>query len=131
MAIAGPRLSERDRKRFTLMVVEKKTALTEACHAMTGHATCVHQEFALSFLSSFWSPATGPMDPGSWPPTAPGRRSVVHDTRSDPLFAPPQRQAHAAVQVLGAVGVPLLKQGALVAILAVHSAAPGTGPRKR
>jgi PAS domain S-box-containing protein len=53
-----------------------------------------------------------------------GRRFVVHDTRSDPLFAPPQRQAPAAVQVLGAVGVPLLKQGALVAILAVHSAAP-------
>jgi GAF domain-containing protein len=53
-----------------------------------------------------------------------GECIVFHDSGTDPRFSPPQRQAHAAVQILGAVGVPLVKEGALVAILAVHSAAP-------
>ncbi|WP_051242957.1 PAS domain-containing protein [Azohydromonas australica] len=53
-----------------------------------------------------------------------GQRIVFHDVHTDPRFSPLQRQAHAAVQILGAVGVPLVKQGALVAILTVHSAVP-------
>ncbi|MDZ5458067.1 response regulator [Azohydromonas lata] len=53
-----------------------------------------------------------------------GRRLVFHDSGTDPRFSPTQRQAHAAVQILAAVGVPLVKEGVLVAILAVHSATP-------
>jgi PAS domain S-box-containing protein len=55
-----------------------------------------------------------------------GRRIVFHDTRSDPRFSPVEREAHAAIGIIGAIGVPLVKQGRLVAILAVHT----TGPRE-
>jgi PAS domain S-box-containing protein len=51
-------------------------------------------------------------------------RFVLHDIDTDPRFSSAERQAHADVRVLGAVGVPLVKQGTLVAILAVHSATP-------
>jgi CheY-like chemotaxis protein len=53
-----------------------------------------------------------------------GQRIVFHDSGTDARFSPSQRQAHAALQIPGAVGVPLVKQGTLVAVLAVHSAAP-------
>ncbi|KAK6020182.1 hypothetical protein OSTOST_14168, partial [Ostertagia ostertagi] len=46
-----------------------------------------------------------------------GQRIVFHDTGTDARFSPEQRQAHAAVQILAAVGMPLIKQGELVAIL--------------
>ncbi len=53
-----------------------------------------------------------------------GRRIVFRDTRTDPRFAAAERAAHAAVGILAAVGVPLVKEGKLVAILAVHTAGP-------
>ncbi|MEO2089035.1 MAG: PAS domain S-box protein, partial [Gemmataceae bacterium] len=53
-----------------------------------------------------------------------GRRIVFRDTRTDPRFATAERDAHAAVGILAAVGVPLVKGGRLVAILAVHTAGP-------
>ncbi|WP_084151165.1 response regulator [Azohydromonas australica] len=53
-----------------------------------------------------------------------GECLVFHDSGTDPRFTPAQRQAHAAVQILAAVGVPLVKECALVAILAVHGATP-------
>jgi PAS domain S-box-containing protein len=39
-------------------------------------------------------------------------------------FTPAERAAHAAIGVIGAIGVPLVKQGELVAILAVHTVGP-------
>ena len=52
------------------------------------------------------------------------QRLVFQDSGTDARFSPQQRQSHADVQILAAVGVPLVKEGALVAILAVHSAVP-------
>ncbi len=56
MAIAGPTLSERDRKEFNLMVAEKKTAFAEAWQAMTVQTVRANQTLAASFLRSMWSP---------------------------------------------------------------------------
>ena len=53
-----------------------------------------------------------------------GQNIVFGDTRTDPGLAPAERNAHVAIEILGAVGVPLLKEGKLVAILAVHTAEP-------
>lgn len=53
-----------------------------------------------------------------------GQRLVVRDLGTDARFEPLQRAAHEALQIIAAVAVPLIKDGTLVAILAVHSAAP-------
>ena len=57
MAIAGPTLSERDRKEFQLMVVEKKTAFAEAWQAMAKQSVRASQTPATSLLRSIWSPS--------------------------------------------------------------------------
>jgi hypothetical protein len=57
MAIAGPTLSERDRKEFNLMVAEKKTAFAEAWQAMATQTVRANQALATSFLRSVWSPS--------------------------------------------------------------------------
>ena len=56
MAMAGPTLSARDRKEFTLMVAEKELAFVQAWQAMTMQAVRAHQTLAISFLRSAWSP---------------------------------------------------------------------------
>jgi hypothetical protein len=56
MAIAGPTLSERDRKEFNLMVAEKKTAFAEAWQAMATQTVRANQTLAASFYRSMWSP---------------------------------------------------------------------------
>lgn len=56
MAIAGPTLSERDRKEFNLMIVEKRTAFAQACQAMAVQTVRANQALAASFLRSMWSP---------------------------------------------------------------------------
>ena len=56
MAIAGPTLSERDRKEFQRMGAEKTAAFGESWNAMTLQALRAHQTLAASFLGSFWSP---------------------------------------------------------------------------
>jgi hypothetical protein len=53
-----------------------------------------------------------------------GQRIVFRDVTTDPDFAPEERDAHAAINIIAAIGVPLVKEGKLVAILAVHSAEP-------
>lgn len=53
-----------------------------------------------------------------------GGRIVFRDTRSDPRFSPEESAAHAAIGIIGAIGVPLIKKGELVAILAIHTADP-------
>jgi hypothetical protein len=56
MAIAGPTLSERDRKEFNLMVAEKKTAFAQAWQAMATQTVHANQTLAASFFRSMWSP---------------------------------------------------------------------------
>ena len=53
-----------------------------------------------------------------------GERIVFRDTQNDPRLAPGEREAHVSASILGAVGVPLVKAGELVAVLAVHTASP-------
>ena len=57
MAIAGPTLSERDRKEFKLMVAEK-TAFAQSWQAMASQAVLANQALALSILRTAWSPAS-------------------------------------------------------------------------
>jgi hypothetical protein len=56
MAIAGPTLSERDRKEFNLMILEKKTAFAQAFQAMASQTARANQSLAASYLRSMWSP---------------------------------------------------------------------------
>jgi PAS domain S-box-containing protein len=53
-----------------------------------------------------------------------GQRIVFRDTRTDPGFSAEEREAHLALQIRSAVGVPLIKDGSLSAIIAVHCAEP-------
>ena len=53
-----------------------------------------------------------------------GKRLVFNNVHSDAGFTPEEREAHVAINILAAVGVPLVKEGKLAAILAVHSAEP-------
>jgi two-component system, chemotaxis family, CheB/CheR fusion protein len=53
-----------------------------------------------------------------------GHRLVIRDVRSDDRLQPPERAAHEALQIIGAAAVPLVKGGALVAILVAQTAAP-------
>ena len=59
MALAGPSLSDRDRKEFLGMGAEKTAAFTESFNAMAVHAAGANQAFATSFLQSMWSPSLG------------------------------------------------------------------------
>lgn len=53
-----------------------------------------------------------------------GKQIIFRDTRQDPSLGPAERAAHAAVGIIGAIGVPLLKRGELVAVLVVHTEQP-------
>ena len=53
-----------------------------------------------------------------------GQRVIVRDLHTDTRFEPSQRAAHEKLQIIGAVVIPLIKDGALVAMCAVHVAKP-------
>ena len=53
-----------------------------------------------------------------------GKRMVLNDVRNDAGFKSEEREAHVAINIVAAVGVPLVKEGKLAAILTVHSAGP-------
>lgn len=57
MAVAGPILSQRDRKEFNRMSAEKTEAFAESWNAMTMQAFNANQALAASFFRSFWSPS--------------------------------------------------------------------------
>ena len=48
---------------------------------------------------------------------------ISSDTQADPRFTSTEKEAYKAIQSIGTIGVPLIKQGRLVAILGVHTAA--------
>jgi PAS domain S-box-containing protein len=53
-----------------------------------------------------------------------GRAVSSPNVAADPYLSPEQRSAYAAIQIESYIGIPLVKQGAFVAGLAVHAAAP-------
>ena len=53
-----------------------------------------------------------------------GTTEVSRDVEADPALSPGEKAAFAAIQVRAQVAVPLVKAGALVAGLAVHTASP-------
>ena len=61
MALAGPTLSERDRREFQMMVNEKYVAFAQAWSDMAMHAFRANQAFTASMLHSFfWFPSYKP-----------------------------------------------------------------------
>jgi|SRR5690606_21273145 len=56
MALAGPVLSERDRREFQTMVLEKQAAFTQAWVAMAAETFRANQAFATSLLGSLFNP---------------------------------------------------------------------------
>lgn len=56
MALAGPKLSERDRKEFQGMVDEKHAAFSQAWNAMAVEAFRAQQVLATSMLTAFFNP---------------------------------------------------------------------------
>jgi|SRR6516162_5564144 hypothetical protein len=52
MALAGPRISARDRKEFTGMVLEKQAAVAQAWLGMFAEGVRFQQQFALSLLTA-------------------------------------------------------------------------------
>ncbi len=59
MALAGPKLSARDRKEFELMVAEKNAAFGESWKAMAAQAALANQTLAASFIRSALAVARG------------------------------------------------------------------------
>ncbi|GLC25122.1 GAF domain-containing protein [Roseisolibacter agri] len=55
-----------------------------------------------------------------------GESLVFEDVRADRRFTNEQRAAAESASIIGAVGVPLVKSGELVALLSVHTAQPRT-----
>lgn len=60
MALAGPVLSERDRREFHNMVTEKQAAFTEAWFAMTAESFRANQAMALSIFGAMFNPFSSP-----------------------------------------------------------------------
>lgn len=56
MALAGPQLSDRDRKEFEIMLHEKHAAFAEAWSDMAMHAFRANQAFTASMLPFFFTP---------------------------------------------------------------------------
>lgn len=56
MALAGPRLSDRDRKEFQMMVMEKQTAFAQAWSGMAIEVFRANQALAASMVRLFVAP---------------------------------------------------------------------------
>lgn len=56
MALAGPKLSDRDRKEFQIMVNEKHEAFAQAWSDMAVHALRANQAYTASMLRLFFTP---------------------------------------------------------------------------
>lgn len=59
MALAGPTLSERDRKEFQLMGMEKVAAFGQAWHAMAWAGLASSQAMAIQMWAACWTPWLG------------------------------------------------------------------------
>ena len=98
MALAGPKLSARDRKEFQGMVAEKHAAFSQSWSAMATQAVLANQALAGTMFKSFLSVARGE------PPSA--AASMAHLQRSalsilSKGLAPVHRKAVANAKRLG------------------------------
>ena len=60
MALAGPKLSERDRKEFARMVQEKQQAFSQSWSAMALETLRAQQQLTSSMVTAFLNPLSGP-----------------------------------------------------------------------
>ena len=56
MAMAGPKLSDRDRREFARMFAEKNAAFSESWNAMAAQALRSNKALAASLARSLWTP---------------------------------------------------------------------------
>lgn len=98
MALAGPKLSLRDRKEFERMVAEKHSAFGESWQAMAAQAALANQRLAMSFFRSFVSLAQGKKPSAADSPAAIQRAAL--DVIGKGL-APVHRKAVANAKRLG------------------------------
>jgi hypothetical protein len=92
MALAGPKLSPRDRKEFELMVAEKNAAFGESWNAMARQAALANKALAASLFQSFLAAARGKK------PTAAASATQLHKAALGVLdkgLAPVHRKAMA------------------------------------
>ncbi len=101
MALAGPRLSARDRKEFELMVAEKNSAFADAWKAMATQTAKSQQTLAASYFKSMLSMSLGGK------PSA-GSASTLQRAALDVLgkgMAPVHRKAVANAKRLGRIKI--------------------------
>jgi GAF domain-containing protein len=85
-------------------------------------------------VTTGYNQGVGPLPDGPYPMAAygqsihdgfhAGQPLVVREVTTDARFQPAERAALAALQITGAAAVPLVKDGALVAMVALHTGAP-------
>ena len=98
MTIAGPVLTERDRKEFARMSEEKAAAFRESWEAMATQALRANQALAEAWLRAFWSPS---------PKRKPTAQAMARQMQSAALgvlgkgIAPVHRRAVANAKRLG------------------------------
>lgn len=102
MALAGPRLSPRDRKEFELMLAEKNVAFADSWQAMATHTARSQQALAASFFRSLLSMSRGGK------PTSPGSAAQLQRAALEVLgkgLAPLHRKAVANARRLGRIKI--------------------------
>ena len=98
MAIAGPVLSERDRKEFTGMVAEKQLAFTQAWFAAWQQFARAQQSFMLSAWQAMLSGSLPSLLTGS---SLAGRSLAASAAMTSAALAPVHRKAVANARRLG------------------------------
>jgi PAS domain-containing protein len=144
-AEAGVRVSER-RQRFLLTLNDALEPLTTAAGIMSvgarhiGERLGVNRAFYAEIVGDDWLVGDGfehdvaPLPPGTYPAAEYGRWTMdtlrggavvaVGDTQSDTRLAPAERAALASINVRAVLGVPLVRDGEIVAVLSTHSRTP-------
>jgi hypothetical protein len=98
MTLAGPKLSDRDRKEFQMMVHEKHAAFAQAWSDMAMHAFRANQAFTVSMLRFFFAPFSYRK------PSAASAAAQVQNAAADVLgrgLAPIHRKAVSNAKRLG------------------------------
>jgi hypothetical protein len=101
MALAGPKLTPRDRKEFELMLAEKKDAFADSWKAMATQTAKSQQSLAASYFKSMLS-----MSRGGKPSAA--SAAALHRAALDVLgkgMAPVHRKAVANAKRLGRIKI--------------------------
>jgi hypothetical protein len=102
MALAGPRLSPRDRKEFELMMAEKHSAFSDSWQAMTAQAVKAQHALAASFYQSMLAMSRGAR-PANASTTAQLQRAALEVLGKG--LAPVHRKAVANAKRLGRIKI--------------------------